>query len=375
MSRVIYFSILLLSMGLAIEAPRAVANDLPQVSGQSVKFERKVLDKRVDGLTLVQDFYPSGEKRTDPFLIKTSHSNKTSGLYNLMANEVEGQINSWYENGQPEYAIAYKEGQPDGQWLGWYENGDKQIEARYQQGQLISLKSWYPNGKLKQQADLTNGKGSVTTYATSGQRILVESFNKGIPDGVTERWDEQGNKLSEITYKNGLLNGVAKTWYTNGQQKTSKNLVANKPEGVVKHWYENGQLRSEVNYKNGIANGYWVYWYENGQQKVMGKMVDNKKQGLWSYWYDNGQQQAAGNLVDGKAEGTWNFWYKNGSKQAQGTMLDGLKEGQWLEWSVNGDKEYSGNYLKDKREGIWLEKNTMGQIVGETIFEQGDKKS
>ena len=60
-------------------------------------------------------------------------------------------------------------------------------------------------------------------------------------------------------------------------------------EGVIV-WYKNGQKRSEINYKDGKWDGLWIEWYENGQRSEINHK-DGKRDGLWIEWYENFQKR------------------------------------------------------------------------------------
>ena len=49
-----------------------------------------------------------------------------------------------------------------------------------------------------------------------------------------------------------------------------------KKEGLETSWFENGQKRSEINYKNGEMEGIWNLWYENGQKLSEQKWKNGK---------------------------------------------------------------------------------------------------
>ena len=44
-----------------------------------------------------------------------------------------------------------------------------------------------------------------------------------------------------------------------------------------KEWYENGQKKSEVTFKDGKINGLVTYWYENGEKKSEGTYKNGRK--------------------------------------------------------------------------------------------------
>ena len=69
---------------------------------------------------------------------------------------------------------------------------------------------------------------------------------------------------------------------------------------IDKGWYENGQKQSEVTFKDGKINGLVTYWYENGEKKSEGTYRNGKKDGLFTWWYGNGKKEYEGTYKDGK---------------------------------------------------------------------------
>ena len=44
---------------------------------------------------------------------------------------------------------TYKDGKEDGLWTQWYENGQKDEEITYKNGEIISSKEWNEDGSVK----------------------------------------------------------------------------------------------------------------------------------------------------------------------------------------------------------------------------------
>ena len=63
----------------------------------------------------------------------------------------DGKFTYWYESGQLFAEIYYKEGKLDGKWLGWYENGQLLWERYYKNGNRVGKwLDWYDDGKKRQ---------------------------------------------------------------------------------------------------------------------------------------------------------------------------------------------------------------------------------
>ena len=50
-------------------------------------------------------------------------------------------------------------------------------------------------------------------------------------------------------------------------QVVAGQILSGRRVGLWVAWHENGQKRSEVHYKDGNKNGPWAEWYENGRKK------------------------------------------------------------------------------------------------------------
>ena len=50
-------------------------------------------------------------------------------------------------------------------------------------------------------------------------------------------------------------------------------------------WYENGQKRTEINYKNGKKEELQTRWHENGQKRSEANWKNGKKDGIGQYTY------------------------------------------------------------------------------------------
>jgi len=70
--------------------------------------------------------------------------------------------------------------------------------------------------------------------------------------------------------------------------------------GKYVEYYKNGQKKSELNYKNGKENGLDTRWYGNGQKSYEGNYKNGKYDGLWTGWDINGQKQFETNPKDGE---------------------------------------------------------------------------
>ena len=71
--------------------------------------------------------------------------------------------------------------------------------------------------------------------------------------------------------------------------------------GACVDYYENGQKESEVHYKDGKGDGLCENWYEDGQKESEGHFKDGKPDGSWTYWHENGKRSEM-HFKDGKPD-------------------------------------------------------------------------
>ena len=137
-------------------------------------------------------------------------------------------------------------------------------------------------------------------------------------------------------------------YYDNGQKKSVGISKDGKKDGLWTYWRDNGQKMQDVTYKNGEQNGLQIWYFKNGQKKYKGTKKDGKKYGLWIWWYENGQKESEITYKDGKFNGHYTIYHKNGQKKAEGTYKDGKRDGRWLYWDRQGNIDRERVYSKDK---------------------------
>ena len=146
-----------------------------------------------------------------PFLFFVQHHHENNGLKT-----------NWYDNGEMEGQVNFKNGKMDGLFKGWYENGKKKSEKNYKDGKR---------------------------------------------DGSSVMWYENGQKMEEIMYKNDQKDGLETQWYKNGNKKIEVNVINDKYMDYVR-WYEDGKKKSERYWVEGLKSFLVNEWYENGKKKI-----------------------------------------------------------------------------------------------------------
>jgi antitoxin component YwqK of YwqJK toxin-antitoxin module len=125
----------------------------------------------------------------------------------------------------------------------------------------------------------------VTALSLLGEEPKVVSFDK------LQKRGEDGNQLYYLPDHKVPFTGKEVSYWPDGQKKTEISYKDGKRHGLKAHWYQSGQKLSEINYKYGKHDGLLTVWYENGQWRRTGNHLDGKMVGIWTHWYENGQQR------------------------------------------------------------------------------------
>ena len=166
---------------------------------------------------------------------------------------------------------------------------------------------------------------------------LLDLESKEVSIKSLQKRGEDGNQLYYLPSQDVPFTGKAVAKWPDGQKKTEISYKDGKRHGLKAHWYESGQKLSEINYRHGKYHGPLNMWYENGQWRRKGNHVEGKKVGIWTHWYENGQQRDELFYIDGYKESAI-VWKPDGEKcfmtnvkAGNGMMVKYMDDGtDWL---------------------------------------------
>ncbi len=111
--------------------------------------------------------------------------------------------------------------------------------------------------------------------------IYSSGFHYRMGKVVKTYFDEDINKVYCSSIHYFKTDKAALSWF---YRQCGKNF----PDGKWTWWHENGQKLSEGTYKDKRFVGKWIWWYENGKKEMEGIYKDGKKDGKWIEWFSNG---------------------------------------------------------------------------------------
>ncbi|MDR2400577.1 MAG: hypothetical protein LBD73_02870, partial [Deferribacteraceae bacterium] len=97
--------------------------------------------------------------------------------------------------------------------------------------------------KIKKELD---GTSVEREFYGNGALKSETTYKDGFLEGFSRAYDEDGNLVSEIEFKQNLQNGVEKGFYPGGGAEFVTPYRGGCRHGVMLHYYENGKVREET---------------------------------------------------------------------------------------------------------------------------------
>lgn len=143
--------------------------------------------------------------------------------------------------------------------------------------------------------EVKNEDGVVTERYTRWK----EDFAR---EGLTERFDDQGQLLETAYYTKDTLHGERKLYYENGNVEYCERYEKGQYNGPYQAFHENGALKLEGLYVNNEMTGTWKRYYETGQLEEEVTFDHNQESGPFVEYYPNGKLKAKGAYEGGDFE-------------------------------------------------------------------------
>lgn len=336
-------------------------------------------------------------KRTTPFL---------NNVENGMAYEYakDGRLIELinYKNGfvvnREEINRKDDKGRKQGIWKTYYSNNRLETEKRFKDDLLNGYVKYYnKEGKLEKaelyidgvkqegeenQADFTIQKN----YYDNGTVKSMVSYNMaGKKDGISKRFDKEGNLIGAAIYQNGYLlaqggiiddeglyQGDWKYYYLNGNVKSKGSYTDGKKNKKWTFFYTNGEIEQEGFFNNGGEyTGEWKWYYENGNLLRKEEYKRGKREGFLEEYTLDGTLITKGEYYDGEKEGPW--FYQLNDHQEEGEYRYGLRNGEWIHHHLNGKISFKGSYIDGLPEGTHKYFNSKGVLIKEENYRYGEK--
>lgn len=214
--------------------------------------------------------------------------------------------------------------------------------------------------------------GTAIDVFPKGKKKMTVPIKEGKIHGTVKEWAQNGKKIYEASYENGLQTNMERQWYANGNKKLELQYVAGKPNGVCTEWFKNEKKKSEGQFVDGKEEGKHQWWYDNGNLDQIVFYKSGLTEGTVRSWHRNGQDRMTSEYTNGKQNGPSKEWYINGQLKHQSNFKNGLEDGEFYHWSSKGKllglKKYENGVLKEDynyRSGNIRKENGYVQIFNE----------
>lgn len=95
-------------------------------------------------------------------------------------DKIQGQVKTWYPNGQIESQREITNNKKQGLCFAWYKNGDLMLLEEYEFDRLLKG-TYYKKGDKKAVSKIDGGKGTASLYSADGIFLRKVLYDKGIP--------------------------------------------------------------------------------------------------------------------------------------------------------------------------------------------------
>ena len=253
----------------------------------------------------IKFFHPDGSI-SDEYHIKNTHYEGAHTRKDVLGritvtsvyenNELEGELNTYFESNRVESTTNYVQGQRQGISKDFYSTGKLEVERNYLDdephgirkqygpaGELMMIKHYVKdfgpvsyqyqlkNGDLSDTISIqTTGKFQLKTYYSNGKVSAIQNFKDFYFDGDIIYYDEEGQSIRKISYEQGVRHGDTYHYYADGQTKKIVPYQHSEEHGEVREFFENGQLKESTEYQFGVKNG-WNRIY-NSQGRMVSEL-------------------------------------------------------------------------------------------------------
>lgn len=204
---------------------------------------------------------------------------------------LEGVQRYYYPNGVEKEMSVYVSGMRSGPYTKRYSSGALQESGIYTDDRKTGKwELWNLHGKLAHtdwygENEWPDSTWFYTEDGTVSDRVRTSA------GGVSEYFVYANGSLDRHYFmKYRYLEGLYTRYYGNGNKLSEVEYRENQRNGAAQSWYEDGRLKEEYSYRNGLREGAYISWYPNGRLESKGQYSAGDKTGTWDYYHASGRR-------------------------------------------------------------------------------------
>ena len=334
-----------------------------------------------------------------------------------------GKYTEYYKNRQIKIQGSYKKGMRNGEFKTFLKNGKSAGSIIYKDGKIIkstlvkAMKdnaSFSPISYVNYDLDTSYSIGRVD-FPNKLLKIYRMYDKKGVLNGNSIRYYEEGNIQSIFPYKNNLVEGLVIRYYENGNIKEEVNYKNDKMNGEAKSYDENGKLNGRTIFKDDIKLEEDVYkeneilknTFKNGELvkqdictlngTLKERRILNGDEMEYSTFYPNGNVKQKilakdktiikeqiyarnGNIMsnsffsDGKPVIEYFEYYPDGKLFRKISTVNKMLNGDSIEYYPNGNTKEKTHFINNKEEGEHFFYDKNGKLIKTEIYKNDIKQ-
>lgn len=215
--------------------------------------------------------------------------------------------------------------------------------------------------------------GPYQFYDSKGTLRKSDNYRKGLQDGLSTLYNENGEKEIETYYDNGVVssleykaeNGNRVLWIGEPQQFGSRKKVfdgnilieetrihRDETLAVTTYSETTGKKESQYTIKNNDLHGPYTVFFKDGfTKKVEGAFLHGEKNGLTKEYGASGNLLGEYTLRGDLMDGPFIFYHENQAKRLEGAMKNGVHHGEIRSYNEDGELEVISHFNAGKAEG------------------------
>lgn len=180
-------------------------------------------------------------------------------------------------------------GKREGKWKGYYEpSKNLRYEGSFINGVEQGVFYYYadePQKKIMATRDFSKGNGNAYTVFFDGKKNKLSegNFKNKKKDGRWVEYHQGGTQvLNEEYYVDNQLEGVRKVYYKSGKLAEEIEYKKGIQNGISNQYAENGVKLREETYVDGVQHGKVTYRNADGKITLQGEYNHGNKVGEWA---------------------------------------------------------------------------------------------
>jgi hypothetical protein len=116
-----------------------------------------------------------------------------------------------------------------------------------------------------QEEDLVSAADSIVNYFSNGKLLKEVTFKDGVRNGLTKTFYPGGQLYQTFWYRNDLREDSAGWYYLEGQLFRSTPYRNDTIDGIQRQYYRTGKTKAKIGYSKGLRTTYFEEFDNNGK--------------------------------------------------------------------------------------------------------------